>query len=196
MAILNAGDGHSDHPTQGLLDVFTIYQNAIELDKPLEEMVLGIIGDIKHSRVAESTIYIAHLFGVPTYLIAPALLLPSERILSAWKTGLGVKIEPDLNKILPRLDVAMALRLQKERLQIDEKNTDLEALVTSLQLTESRLNQFAHPKLMVMHPGPVNWGVELGSCLAGRHHKRTRIHQQVQNGVAIRKACLLWALLP
>lgn len=193
IAILNAGDGMSDHPTQGLLDVLTLYQQANASFEALKQLRLGIVGDLIHSRVVKATLTLAKQLGVEIILYAPDALAPSPETLTYWKNDLGVKDSPqalDLNAVLASVDVVMALRLQKERLSESESAEDLEALVQSVQIKAFHLAAF--PQLKLMHPGPVNWGVELEEAIQG--HPQSLISQQVANGVAVRMACLLWAL--
>jgi aspartate carbamoyltransferase catalytic subunit len=193
IAILNAGDGMSDHPTQGLLDVLTLFQQANGSFEALKQLRLGIVGDLKHSRVVTATVTLAKKLGVQTLIHAPDALAPSAETLAHWKKDLSVQDAPqelDLERLLANVDVVMALRLQKERLSATESPENLEALVQSVQIKASHLAQYPHVK--VMHPGPVNWGVELEDEI--RTHPQSLISQQVANGVAVRMACLLWAL--
>ncbi len=194
LALLNAGDGMSDHPTQGLLDVLTLYQQAGCSFDDLKKLRLGIVGDIKHSRVVTASLTLAKKLGVKVKLHAPDALAPSPATLDRWKQEPQLKDGPDfdLDHLLAEVDVVMALRLQKERLSASETPEALEALVQKIQITPEHLARFDRVKLM--HPGPVNWGVELDEALA--RHPKSLINQQVRNGVAMRMACLLWALLP
>jgi aspartate carbamoyltransferase catalytic subunit len=194
LALLNAGDGMSDHPTQGLLDVLTLYQQAGCSFDDMKKLRLGIVGDIKHSRVVAATLTIAQTLGVSLKLYAPDALAPSRATLDHWKTTLFLNDSPefDVECVLAEVDVVMALRLQKERLSASETPEALEAVVRQIQLTPEHLARYDRVKLM--HPGPVNWGAELHADLAT--HPKSLIHQQVRNGVAMRMACLLWALLP
>jgi aspartate carbamoyltransferase catalytic subunit len=194
LALLNAGDGMSDHPTQGLLDVLTLYQQAGCSFDDMKKLRLGIVGDIKHSRVVAATLTIAQTLGVSLKLYAPDALAPSRATLDHWKTTLFLNDSPefDVECVLAEVDVVMALRLQKERLSTAETPEALEALVRQIQLTPKHLAR--HARVKFMHPGPVNWGAELHVDLAT--HPKSLIHQQVRNGVAMRMACLLWALLP
>ena len=192
LALLNAGDGMSDHPTQGLLDVLTLYQQAGCNFEDLKKLRLGIVGDIKHSRVVTATLSLAKQLGVQVKLHAPDALAPSPATLATWKQELQLKDAPDfdLDHLLAEVDIVMALRLQKERLTDSETPEALEALVQQVQITPSHLELF--PNVNIIHPGPVNWGVELDEALA--RHPKSLINQQVRNGVAMRMACLLWAL--
>jgi aspartate carbamoyltransferase catalytic subunit len=192
LALLNAGDGMSDHPTQGLLDVLTLYQQAGCSFDDMKKLRLGIVGDIKHSRVVAATLTIAQTLGVSLKLYAPDALAPSRATLDHWKTTLFLNDSPefDVECVLAEVDVVMALRLQKERLSTAETPEALEALVRQIQLTPKHLAR--HARVKFMHPGPVNWGAELHADLAT--HPKSLIHQQVRNGVAMRMACLLWAL--
>jgi aspartate carbamoyltransferase catalytic subunit len=194
LALLNAGDGMSDHPTQGLLDVLTLFQQAGCSFDDMQQLRLGIVGDLKHSRVVAATLTLAKKLGVSVKLYAPDALAPSRDTLDHWQTPLFLSDAPDFDVecLLAEVDVVMALRLQKERLSTAETPEALEALVQKIQLTPEHLARYDRVKLM--HPGPVNWGAELHADLAT--HPKSLINQQVRNGVAMRMACLLWALLP
>lgn len=184
--VLNAGDGAHEHPTQALLDLFTI----TELPHPridraalaagrLEGMRVSIIGDIAHSRVARSNVHGLRALGAAVTLCGPRTMLP------VGIEQLGVQVTDRLDEALDGCDVAMALRIQLERQQA--------ALVPSLREYHERYGIQLHhleanPDLIIMHPGPVNRGVELASEVAD--HERSVILNQVTNGVAVRMACL------
>ena len=180
-SIVNAGDGWHAHPTQALLDLYTIYKHRGSL-KGLKTV---IIGDIKHSRVARSNIWGLTTMGAEVTLCCPPTLLP---------VGLDkqhhyfpqVGIEPDIELALDRADVVMALRLQLERQQ-SGLLPSLREYIQLYQLTESRLIK-AKPEALVLHPGPINEGIEISSSVA--HGPQSVINEQVTNGVAVRMALL------
>ena len=182
--ILNAGDGWHEHPTQGLLDAYTLW-SALERPtltggRPLAGVRIGIVGDIKHSRVARSDVGIFTMLGAEVVLIAPPTLLPPD--LDGWP----VTVAHDLDAVLGSLDVVYLLRMQSERMN--------EALVPSLAeysvrfgLDEPRVAAM-RPGAMVMHPGPMNRGVEI--LVDPVELDRSLILDQVTNGVAVRMAVL------
>jgi aspartate carbamoyltransferase catalytic subunit len=174
--VVNAGDGWHEHPTQALLDSYTIREHRGALDG----MHIGIIGDVKHSRVARSDVLAYTALGAEVTLVAPPTLLPPS--LQGWP----VRVAHDLDAVLPTLDVAYLLRMQKERMT--------EHLVPSLReytarygLTLRRVDTM-RPDALVMHPGPMNRGVEISAEVADL--PRTVIIDQVRNGVAVRMAVL------
>ena len=175
-AVVNAGDGWHEHPTQALLDCYTIVQEQ----GPLAGKHIAIVGDIRHSRVARSDVLAFTALGASVTLVAPPTLLPPS--LSGWP----VDVSHDIETILPELDVVYLLRLQKERM--------LEALLPSLReytatygLT-SRRAALLKPGALIMHPGPVNRGVEIAAEVADQ--PGSVITAQVSNGVAVRMAVL------
>jgi aspartate carbamoyltransferase catalytic subunit len=181
ISIINAGDGQHAHPTQAMLDMFTIRQNK----KDFAPLSVAIVGDILHSRVARSNIHALNILGVSQVrVVAPKTLIP---------TGIetfGVKVFNDLKKGLAGVDVIMMLRLQRERM----KSALLPSPYEYFQyygLTESAL-KVANPDAIVMHPGPINRGVEIESKVADG--PRSVILQQVNNGVAIRMAVMAMSL--
>jgi aspartate carbamoyltransferase catalytic subunit len=176
-SIINAGDGWHEHPTQALLDCYTI---RAELDRPISDLHVAIVGDIKHSRVARSNVLALTALGARVTLVAPATLLPPS--LEGW----GVDATGDLDDVLPKCDVVYLLRMQLERQH--------EALVPSLReysarfgLDRTRVERLPEHAL-VMHPGPMNRGVEIAADVADL--PRAVITQQVRNGVAVRMAVL------
>lgn len=176
-AILNAGDGWHAHPTQGLLDAMTLVEEFGSLDGRR----LVIAGDIRHSRVARSSAKAAHLLGAHVTLCAPPLLLPPA------SPGWGfAELSSDLDACLPHADALMLLRIQKER----GDGTELppaDDLIDGYGLDEARVAKMpAHG--IIMHPGPVNRGVEIPGPLMD--DPRSRIEQQVSNGVFVRMAAL------
>jgi aspartate carbamoyltransferase catalytic subunit len=179
-SVINAGDGCHAHPTQALLDLFTIYQKL----KRLEGLNVVIVGDVLHSRVARSNLWGLTKVGANITLCAPPPLLgPTHHWHAYWP---HVRICSTLDEALHNADVVMALRLQKERQQA--------GLITSLReyyrffaLTRERLENLAN-HVLIMHPGPMNVGVEITSEVATSKH--SVIEEQVTNGVAIRMALL------
>jgi aspartate carbamoyltransferase catalytic subunit len=177
-SVINAGDGMNEHPTQALLDFYTM------LDKlgttSLEGKKVAIIGDIYHSRVARSNIYGLNKLGAEVVVAGPETLLPMDI------QKLNVKAYTDVSKAIKNADVVMALRLQLER----QKNSLFPSVYEYSKyfgVTEERL-KLAKENVVVMHPGPVNRGVEISSSLYCP--EKSVIDEQVTNGVAIRMAVL------
>lgn len=175
-AVINAGDGWHEHPTQALLDCYTIRQRRGGLDG----LRIGIVGDVKHSRVARSDVAAFAALGAEVTLVAPPTLLPPS--LEGWP----VRVSHDLDRDLPGLDVVYLLRMQRERMS--------EALVPSLReytacfgLTGRRAERLAADAL-VMHPGPMNRGVEIAAEVTDLPN--AVVVDQVRNGVAVRMAVL------
>src|SRR5499426_1216574 len=175
-SVINAGDGSHEHPTQALLDALTIRRNK----GGIEGLVIAICGDILHSRVARSNIILLTTLGARVRVVAPATLMPSgvERF--------GVEATGDMRQGLRDADIVMMLRLQRERMN--------GSFVPSLQeyfhyfgLDQSKLS-YAKPDALVMHPGPMNRGVEIDSDVADGAH--SLIREQVEMGVAVRMAVL------
>ena len=165
--IINAGDGAHEHPTQALLDARTI----LDYRQTLEGLRVAIIGDIAHSRVARSNIYLLSKFGVDIVLCGPAPLLPPE----LERIAPGVSITHDIREAIRDADVIMMLRVQLERQH--------EAAFPAGEYLE-----LAKPHAIVMHPGPINRGREIASEVADS--KVSAILNQVENGVAVRMAVL------
>ncbi|MGH8161257.1 MAG: aspartate carbamoyltransferase catalytic subunit [Gammaproteobacteria bacterium] len=173
--LINAGEGTRAHPTQGLLDAFTIRRHRPEI----ERLTVTIVGDIAHSRVARSTLSALKGLGVGAlHLVGPAEFLSAPGELPGVATT-------DLAAGLDGADVVMALRIQHERLG-EGQTTDPETYRKRYGLTIERLERYAKPDVLLMHPGPTNWGVELAPELA--HWPRSLIREQVRNGVAVRMA--------
>jgi aspartate carbamoyltransferase catalytic subunit len=175
-SVVNAGDGWHEHPTQALLDTYTLRQRL----GTLEGRHVAIIGDVKHSRVAGSNAFAFAALGATVTLVAPPTLLPAS--LDGWP----VAVSHDLDEVLPTVDVAYALRMQLERQR--------EALVPSLRefaarygLTAERAGRMPDHAL-VMHPGPMNRGIEIAAEVADG--PRSVILEQVRNGVPVRMAVL------
>jgi aspartate carbamoyltransferase catalytic subunit len=176
-AVVNAGDGRHEHPTQALLDALTIRRRRGKL----QGLLVAICGDVLHSRVARSNIHLLTKLGARVRVIAPATLLPSQ------VDRMNVEVFTDMRKGLKDVDVVMMLRLQLERMQ--------GAYVPSIReyfhfygLDYDKL-EAAKPDAIIMHPGPMNRGVEIDSELADDIN-RSVIREQVEMGVAVRMACL------
>jgi len=177
-ALVNAGDGRSAHPTQGLLDMLTLRQAK---GRDFSKLKVVIVGDVKHSRVARSDLHALRTLGMGEIRVCgPASLLPDDGTLD------GCVVSHDLDAALEGVDAAMMLRLQRERME--------EGLIASLDdyhrdfgLTTLRLERAA-PDAVVMHPGPINRGVEITDEVADG--PRSLILRQVSNGVAVRMAVL------
>jgi aspartate carbamoyltransferase catalytic subunit len=174
--IVNAGDGTHEHPTQALLDAFSIREKF----GSLEGKKVAIIGDILHSRVALSNIFALQKLGAKIMVCGPPTLLPK------FIGELGVKVELDVRKALEWCDVANVLRIQLERQQI-KYFPSLREYSLYYGITKKMLDHLKRP-IMVMHPGPINRGVELSSDAADSQH--SIILDQVENGVAVRMAVL------
>lgn len=174
--ILNAGDGTHEHPTQALLDAYSMQERIGDLNG----RNILIVGDIMHSRVALSNILCLRKLGANVKLCGPPTLIPK------FITELGVEIEYDIQKALEWCDVANVLRIQLER-----QNTKLFPSIREYALyygvNKKRLEALNKP-IVVMHPGPINRGVELTSDVADSEH--AIILDQVENGVAVRMACM------
>jgi aspartate carbamoyltransferase catalytic subunit len=174
--IINAGDGTHEHPTQALLDSFSIREKLGDVSGKK----VAIIGDILHSRVALSNIFALKKLGAEVMVCAPPTLLPK------YIASLGVKVELEVRKALEWCDVANVLRIQLERQQI-KYFPSLREYKLYYGITKQMLDELKKD-IVLMHPGPINRGVELSSDAADSHH--SIILDQVENGVAIRMAVL------
>ncbi|MDO6440082.1 aspartate carbamoyltransferase catalytic subunit [Cyclobacterium sp. 1_MG-2023] len=174
--IVNAGDGTHEHPTQALLDSFSIREKLGDV----AGKKVAIIGDILHSRVALSNIFCLQKLGAEVMVCGPVTLLPK------YIADLGVKVEHDVFKALQWCDVANVLRIQLERQQI-KYFPSLREYSLFYGINRELLNRL-DKEIVIMHPGPINRGVELNSDVADSEH--AIILQQVENGVAIRMAVL------
>lgn len=174
--IVNAGDGTHEHPTQALLDSFSIRERLGDV----AGKKVAIIGDIMHSRVAISNIFALQKLGAEVMVCGPITLLPKHI------DALGVKVELDVQKALEWCDVANVLRIQLERQQI-KYFPSLREYSIYYGINKERLNRL-NKEITIMHPGPINRGVELNSDVANSEH--AIILDQVENGVAIRMAVL------
>lgn len=176
-AIINAGDGINEHPTQGLLDAFSMQEKFGKL----EGLKVAIIGDIMHSRVAMSNLYLLKKMGAEVTVAGPPTLIPVH-----MKEAFDVRVEYDIKKALEWCDVANVLRIQLER-----QNQVLFSSLREYSLAygiNKRLLDSLKKEIVVMHPGPINRGVELSSDAADS--SQSIILQQVENGVAVRMAAL------
>lgn len=174
--VINAGDGAHEHPSQALLDMLTVRENKGRI----EGLTVTIVGDIAHSRVARSNIYGFMKLGAEVRVAGPPTMLPSQ------VESLGVKAYTNLQEALEGTDVVMALRIQQERLE-GACFPSVREYAATFGLDRAKL-RYAKEDAIVMHPGPVNRGVELAHELAD--HRPSVILDQVRNGVALRMALL------
>jgi aspartate carbamoyltransferase catalytic subunit len=175
-AVVNAGDGAHEHPTQALLDALTIRRNKGRI----EGLTVAICGDILHSRVARSNIILLNCMGARVRVVAPSTLLP------AGIDRFGVDVAHDMREGLDGADIVMMLRLQRERMNGSFIPSSSEYF-HYYGLDEKKLS-YAKPDALVMHPGPMNRGVEIDSIVADG--AQSRIREQVEMGVAVRMAVL------
>jgi aspartate carbamoyltransferase catalytic subunit len=176
-AVINAGDGSHEHPTQALLDALAIRRRKGRL----AGLVVAICGDIAHSRVARSNIWLLNAVGARVRVVAPRTLMP------AAIEHLGVAVFHDMAEGLKDADIVMMLRLQMERMHGSFVPSTREYF-HFFGLDYDKLRH-AKPDALIMHPGPMNRGVEIGSTVAD-DIDRSLIRQQVEMGVAVRMACL------
>jgi aspartate carbamoyltransferase catalytic subunit len=179
--IVNAGDGTHEHPTQALLDTFSLRQS---LGEDLSGKNIAIVGDIQHSRVALSNMWALKLLGANVRVCGPQTLIPKHL------KELGVEVSHDLDDTIRWADALNMLRIQLERQGSEESVRffpTLREYTMRFGLTLERLNQSSKP-LTIMHPGPINRGVEISSEVADSQH--SIILEQVENGVAVRMAVL------
>jgi aspartate carbamoyltransferase catalytic subunit len=180
-SVINAGDGWHAHPTQSLLDMYTMKSHKGNL----KGLKVVLIGDTKHSRVARSNIWGLTTMGAEVTLCSPPTLLPMG-LHESGSIFPKVKIEPHIEKALAEADVVMVLRLQLERMQ-SGLLPSIREYIQLYQLNASRL-ALARPEALVMHPGPMNEGMEISGDVA--HCAQSVINEQVTNGVAVRMALL------
>ncbi len=176
-AIINAGDGINEHPTQALLDAFSM----LEKFGSLKGLKVAILGDIMHSRVALSNIYLLKKMGAEVMVSGPPTLIPKY-----LQEAMDIKVEYNLDKALAWCDVANVLRIQLER-QNQPLFSSLREYNLAYGITMDRLLKL-NKEIVIMHPGPINRGVEMDSDVADSKH--SIILDQVENGVAVRMACL------
>ncbi len=177
LPLINAGAGKHEHPTQGLLDLLTLYQ---EFGK-LQGLKVAVCGDIKHSRVAGSLMVAAKIFGIKIYLCGPDSLRPlsTDSLIEA----------ADFDSILPEVDAVMMLRIQLER----HEGLELDAKTYHHQFgMNQRRQKIMQPHAIIMHPGPFNRGLEISDDMV--EHPQSRIFKQMHNGVSARMAILDWAI--
>jgi len=176
-SVINAGDGTHEHPTQALLDALTIKRRKGRI----AGLTVAICGDILHSRVARSNIHLLTTMGSQVRVIGPPTLMPAE------VGELGVQVFHDMRSGLEGADIVMMLRLQRERMSRGQVPSAREYF-RFWGLDAEKL-AFAKPDALVMHPGPMNRGVEIDSAVADDPH-RSVIREQVEMGVAVRMAVL------
>lgn len=179
-SVINAGDGTHEHPTQALLDAYTIRSKFPEFQKSFKGLRVAIVGDILHSRVARSNVLLLTKLGASVTLVAPPTLIPVGVI--DW----GVKVSYDLDSVLKEVDVLMMLRVQSERMANSFFPSERE-YSRGYGLDITRLNSLS-PKSIVMHPGPMNRGFEISAESADS--LRSVVLDQVSNGVLVRMAVL------
>ncbi|GHT43837.1 aspartate carbamoyltransferase [Endomicrobiia bacterium] len=175
-SIINAGDGFHEHPTQGLLDLYTMYEKK----KKIEGLKVLLVGDILHSRVAKSNIWALTKMGAEVTVAGPPTLIPANI------KDLGVKVYYNLDEAVKKADVINILRIQLER-QKENLFPSVHEYIEFYQLTKERL-AIAKPDVLIMHPGPMNRGIEISSYVADSSN--SVINEQVTNGVAVRMAVL------
>jgi aspartate carbamoyltransferase catalytic subunit len=175
-SVINAGDGAHEHPTQALLDLYSIREHFPSFDG----LRVGIVGDILHSRVARSNVAALTKMGSQVTLVGPPTLIPPA--IEGW----GAEVSYDLEEVLPKLDVVYLLRVQKER-QNEQLVPSLREYATFWGLDRRRVD-LMKPEAIIMHPGPMNRGVEIAADVADL--ERSIIIDQVTNGVAVRMSLL------
>ncbi|GAB3752894.1 aspartate carbamoyltransferase catalytic subunit [Yimella radicis] len=179
-AIVNAGDGTHEHPTQALLDAYTMRRRLGDL----EGKHVAIVGDLTHSRVVRSNLLLLRTLGAQITLVAPPTLMPSG--ISDWAAAEGFSITGELDPVLPTIDVAMMLRVQKERMSGGYFPTPREYTI-GYGLTRDRLRKLPE-HAVICHPGPMNRGLEIAADAADE--ARSAILDQVSAGVAVRMSVL------
>ena len=179
-SVINAGDGTHEHPTQALLDAYTIRSKFPEFNKSFKGLRVAIVGDILHSRVARSNVLLLTKLGATVTLVAPPTLIPVGVV--DW----NVKVSYDLDSVLKDIDVLMMLRVQSERMADSFFPSERE-YSRGYGLDITRLNAL-NPNAIVMHPGPMNRGLEISAESADSH--KSVVLAQVSNGVLVRMAVL------
>ena len=183
-SVINAGDGTHEHPSQALLDAYTIRKHLGKGSSDLHGIRVAIIGDVLHSRVARSNVLLLNLLGASVVLVAPPTLLPVG--VESWP----VTISYDLDSVIPTVDVVMMLRVQQERMT-DLFFPNAREYSRYFGLNSERLKSMS-PNSIIMHPGPMNRGLEIAAEVADS--ARSVIVEQVANGVSVRMA-ILYVLL-
>ena len=179
-AVVNAGDGTHEHPSQALLDSFTIRKHLAHGGKDLAGLKIAIVGDVLHSRVARSNVLLLDKLGAKVYLVAPPTLLPVG--VENWPATISY----DLDAVLPEVDAVMMLRIQMERMT-DSFFPSPREYSRYFGLNQARLAKLK-PTAIVMHPGPMNRGLEITAESADS--ARSVIVEQVSNGISVRMAIL------
>ncbi len=178
-SMINAGAGKNEHPTQGLLDLFTLFQEF----KTLSGLKLAICGDIKHSRVAGSMMVAAEKFGIDLFLCGPEELMPDmSKVPSTAKFA-------SFDEVIPKVDAVMLLRIQLERHENIGISPD--EYFKNFGMTEARASKMKS-KSIIMHPGPFNRNIEIADSVV--ESPKSRIFSQVENGVYMRMSILDWLL--
>ena len=187
MGVVNAGDGRHAHPTQALLDLMTMRRHVGDLNGKR----VVIVGDVLHSRVARSDVFGLQALGASVVLCGPPTLIPLDLLRGDTRESLpGVSVDHDLDRAMDSADAIITLRIQQER-QSAGLLPSMREYTRRWQVTEARYRR-AKPGALLMHPGPMNEGIEIASTLA--HGPGAQIEEQVTNGVAVRMA-LLYQLL-
>jgi aspartate carbamoyltransferase catalytic subunit len=176
-SVINGGDGQHEHPTQALLDALTIRRRKGKL----EGLLVAICGDILHSRVARSNIHLLKTMGAQVRVVGPATLMPTDI------DRMGVEVHYSMRSGLKDVDIVMMLRLQTERMS-GSFVPSVSEYFRFFGLDEEKM-KVTRPGALIMHPGPMNRGVEIDSAVAD-DLQRSVIHEQVEMGVAVRMACL------
>ena len=179
-SVINAGDGSHEHPTQGLLDLFTIREIFQAQGRKIADLHVAIVGDVAHSRVARSNLWALTKLGARVTLVGPTTLCPNQF------ADLGVAVSHDLDSVLPHVDVINLLRVQFERLT-SAAFPSLREYNRFFGMDEARL-QKCRPDVLILHPGPMNRGLEISTPVADG--PRSAILHQVTNGLAVRMAVL------
>ena len=179
-AVINAGDGTHEHPSQALLDAFTIRKHLTKAGDDLSGVKVAIVGDVLHSRVARSNVMLLEKLGAQVFLVAPPTLLPVG--VENWPA----RISYDLDSVLPQIDAIMMLRIQMERMT-DSFFPSAREYSRYFGLNQDRLSSLK-PEAIVMHPGPMNRGLEITAESADS--ARSVIVEQVSNGISVRMAIL------
>ena len=187
-SVVNAGDGQHEHPTQALLDCYTLREVRAAGGSPPDDLAgcqVAIVGDIRHSRVARSNVLALDALGAAVHLVAPATLLPPS--LEGWPVA---SAGPDLDALLGEVDVVYVLRLQLERMT-SGLLPSLREYAARFGLSAARAGRM-RPDAVILHPGPMNRGVEIDAAVASS--SRARVTRQVHNGVSVRMAVLFHLL--
>lgn len=183
-SVINAGDGTHEHPSQALLDAFTIRKHLVQGRSDLDGLSVAIVGDVLHSRVARSNVLLLSKLGAKVTLVAPPTLIPIG--VESWP----VDVSYDFDSVVPHVDVVMMLRVQQERMS-DLFFPNAREYSRYFGLNSARMKVMA-PGAIVMHPGPMNRGLEISAEVADS--SRSVITEQVTNGVSVRMA-ILYVLL-